>query len=1008
MNISRLSKIAAVLCLCASTAALSTSYAQNTAAAAKDDETVRLEKFEVTGSYLPLSGTVQASPVVTVQRQEIGLSGATDPLRLLKQLTPFFSGNGNVGTEVNNGGAGEANVALRNLRTLVLLNGKRVVTSAISNTNGGSPSVDLNTIPTGMIERIEIVKDGASTLYGSDAIGGVVNVILRKNYNGFELGTRYGSTGSGDYVTRETYVIGGVTTKSGSLTVGAQHFENTTLRTTDRALTTMTPAKFAALGTAPGGIPASMSGTFAGRVSNHILAGSPLAAGATGFRANITSPGMKSSPTAAPQTLAQLEAAGVYIPISSTPLYREVGSVNILNTTLYGNPLIVPTKRNQFVASGERELAGKSLEVFGDFLFTQTTTGGSGLAPSPVTLGSANTLTIPANNPYNLFGVTLGIGAPSGAPSIRNRLEELGNRSSVNEANTFRVVTGFRGDITENLKWELTYLYSRNSATQRVLGGANGANMNQLMIPLIQNGNYVISNGRPLSVLTDSSGNNLPVYNYFALPGFNDPATLNAIRTTLFKNAVTSLRGVDLLVRGKVFEVPAGDVAIAFGGENRKEDLVSSVDALYANGLALGYNPADTFAGGSRSNKAVFGETTIPLISPKQNLPGFYQLDLTSAIRYEKIQPGGHSTTPRLGLRWMPFDATFTVRSTWSEGFIAPDIFDLFGPAQGNAPSYTILEGNGSTSAGGATGRMVTGQYGSASELSNPNLKPQTSKAFTVGFVYSPKQIKGLSFTADYYHISQDKVGDIDYSSVYADLNAKGAGSAYAAGFSFIDNTRLVTNAPNQVTSTNVGTLAIATNPSGDQMTEGLDLAVDYTWNANNLGRFNIGANANVLFNYKFRGTPRDKYNQYARNFTDSTNGLGGQNGTLASYVLKPYINHSIAGLATSLYFTHIPKVNNPGMLFGGQSPTNTQRLDGKAYTMPSYTTVDLALSYQVPNFGRSWLKGFVITAGVNNLFGKDAPYVPGGGNNSSESNTDKSTYDIIGRFMFMELKKAF
>lgn len=997
------------LSLLATTGLISaTAYAQ-VAPATLPQQVQTLDKYVVTGSYLPLSGAVQASPVVTIDPSLMVNTGATDTLRMLKQTTPYFSGNGNLGTELNNGGGGESYVALRNLTTLILVNGRRMVGSPFSN----GESVDLNSIPTAVLGRVEILKDGASTLYGSDAIGGVVNLLLKRNYNGFEVGGRIGSTKNGDYTTKDMYIVGGVSTPTGGFTLAAQHFENKALVTTSRPLTTMPPLQFRALGTAPGGIPAAMSGLFPGRVNNSLLAGSPLAVGAPGYSAAITSPGIKTDPNAPGQTLAQLQAAGKYVNILDTTLGKEVGGITILNTTLFGNPLIVPTKREQFVADGYKELMGKNLEVFGDFLFSQTVTGGSGLAPSPVGgVGAAggNSLFIPANNPYNVFGVGFGVGAPPGAPGARWRAIELGNRSSINETNTFRVVTGFRGEINENYNWEVAFNYSRASQEQRILGGANGANMNQLFIPLLDgNGNYTYNAaGRPLSVLTDASGTNLPVFNWFALPGFNAQESLNAIKTTMFQSGVTTLRGVDVLLRGRPFNLPAGPLAFALGGENRTEDLTSAVDALFANGLALGYGQANTFAGGKRINRAAFLEVGAPITAPKQGIAGLHQIDLTAAVRYEKIAPGGSNTSPKIGLRWLPVDNTLALRSTWAKGFIAPTIFDLFGPSLQNAPSYTINEGDGRSGTGGSTGKSVTGQYGAAIELSNPSLTPSKSESFTAGFVYSPKQLRGLSFTVDYYRIEQDKVGEIDYTTIYSDLNAKGSGSVHAKNFVFADNSRLTTATPNQVTSTNVGTLTIAKDPAGDQMTDGVDIGVDYTFTTNRMGRVNVGANANVMFNYKFRATPRAPYYQYARNFTDSANGLAGEQGLLPSYVLKPYINHTIRGLSTSLFFNYIPEVRAPGLLFGGQNTTNTQRLDGKAYIIPSYFTMDLGMTYTLPNFNREWARGITITAGANNVFAKDPHYVPGSGNGENESNTSKQSYDIVGRFFFLELKKAF
>src|SRR5271156_1806281 len=136
-------------------------------AAPTTEPTEVLQAYTVTGSYLPVSATVTASPVVTIESSDIGASGATDPLRLLRQLTPFFAGSGNQGTEANNGAAGESYVALRNLTTLVLIDGQRMTGSPFQS----GTLVDLNTIPTAMIDRIEVLKDGASTIYGTDAIG---------------------------------------------------------------------------------------------------------------------------------------------------------------------------------------------------------------------------------------------------------------------------------------------------------------------------------------------------------------------------------------------------------------------------------------------------------------------------------------------------------------------------------------------------------------------------------------------------------------------------------------------------------------------------------------------------------------------------------------------------------------------------------------------------------------------------------------------------------------------
>jgi iron complex outermembrane recepter protein len=1005
----------ALLCVGLSLFAANAAFAQTPPSdTERKDETVKLEKFVVTGSFLPVSASVTASPVVTIESSEIGASGATDPLRMLRQLEPFFAGNGNVGTELNNGGAGESNVALRNLTTLVLINGQRIVGS------GGSAgtATDLNIIPTAMIERVEILKDSASTIYGTDAIGGVVNFILKKNYNGFETGVRTGMTKERDYQTRDFYVMGGVSSPGSSLTFGVEHSENTPLLTTDRHITVLVPAEINAMGFNVTSV--AFSGSYAGRIASDVLAGSKwIAIGAPGFNAAILNPGIKAHPSDAAKTLAQLEASGIYLRVATTPVGLAAGSNGLgtataLNTTLFGNPVIINNKRNSFVANFDKELVGKQLEVFSDVLYAQTTTGGSGLAPSPlagVGPGGGNSLFIPANNPYNVFNVDF-----PGPLAARTRLEELGKRFSLNETDTWRLVAGLKGEINDKYSWEASFNYSRSGDTSRIFGGANGANMNKAMVPLLNGDNYVYdSKGRPLSTLNDSSGNPLPVYSFFALPGFNAQETLDALKTTMFQFGDSTMRNYAFVLRGKPYELPAGEVGFALGTDQSKETVSNSVDALFANGLALGYNAAASFSGGSRSSRGYFLEVAVPVVSAKQNIAGLHTLDLNLADRYQKILPGGNANSPKFGIRWMPIDDQFVIRGTWGKGFIAPAIISLFGPGGQNSPSFVVLEGNGSTSSGGSTGRTIQIQ-GSSVELSNPQLPNSKSTSYTAGFVYSPKQVKGLTFSADYYHILQEGgVGGIDYTTVVADMNAKGSGSVFAGsylglptGFVFADGTKLTTTAPNQVTSTNFGTLTIANNPSGSQWTDGLDLAVDYAFQNETFGRFTTGIQANVLFNYKFRSTPSDAYIQYARDFTDGVNGLGGANGLLPSYILKPYVNHRWKSLSTSLFLTYIPAVRSSGSLFDGQSSTNSGTISGKAAEIPSYFTADLTLSYTLPDFGHGWLRNLTVTAGANNLFNKQPPYVAAGGNGSGENNTVKNTYDIIGRYMFMELKKAF
>ena len=315
------------------------------------------------------------------------------------------------------------------------------------------------------------------------------------------------------------------------------------------------------------------------------------------------------------------------------------------------------------------------------------------------------------------------------------------------------------------------------------------------------------------------------MYNFFALPGFNDPATLAALSTTLFQSGNTSMRNIQYILNGTPFALPAGDVTFALGAEYRREGLSASVDGLFASGLALGFNPANTFSGGERASRGAFLEVGVPIVSPKMGVPGVYTLDATVADRYEDIEPGGTNSSPKIGLRWLPFDDSFVIRATAADGFIAPNIYSLYGPASGNSPGVTLPQGNGALTTGGPGGSLstLTSIQISANQLSNPNLQAAKSHSVTAGFVYSPKAIKGLSVTVDYYKISQiGGVGNPDYTGITADLNANGSASQYAKGFYFADGSQLTTTAKNQVNALNFGSITVVQTPEGDQMTDGM------------------------------------------------------------------------------------------------------------------------------------------------------------------------------------------
>src|SRR5471032_1719006 len=252
MNKLRSRKFMAALSLMATAGLLATSgFAQTTATTTTTTSTTTapevqtMEKFEVTGSYLLPAANSVAIPVITVDSAQIENSGnTTSVLEILRKTTPQFSGNGNIGAQNANVGSGStqggSQLALRNASTLVLINGRRMANSATA-ASGNSQFVDVNQIPVAAIERIEILADGASAIYGSDAVSGVVNIILKSDYEGFESGGRYGwSTDRGHYAERSAYVVGGTSNGKTSITLSAEWAKTDPIYNYERPFSTPT------------------------------------------------------------------------------------------------------------------------------------------------------------------------------------------------------------------------------------------------------------------------------------------------------------------------------------------------------------------------------------------------------------------------------------------------------------------------------------------------------------------------------------------------------------------------------------------------------------------------------------------------------------------------------------------------------------------------------------------------------------------------------------------------
>ncbi|MBI2512117.1 MAG: TonB-dependent receptor [Opitutae bacterium] len=387
----------------------------------KDEKVVSLGKYEVTGSYIPVSAEASTIPVQTITADDIAKTGvATNVLDVLRKAMPMFSGNANLGdtnANISSGATGGGSqVAFRNTQTLVLINGRRAAYAPVL-ASGGNQFVDVNLIPMSAIERIDVLADGASATYGSDAVAGVVNIILKKNFEGFEVGAHYGMSEHSDhYSERSAYVIGGAGNGKTSLTLSASWSKTDPLFQYERNFSN----------------PSYGTGTFAGVISS-------------GSNFYVLNPSLNAPPTNTDLTLAQLVANGTYLgPFSSTDLINGTGAAGAYSFNLANYvTLLLRNERSAVTAALDHQINDR-VSLFGDLLYTHTETF-SQLNAQPFSASVA------ASNAYNPANV---------AVTARNRLVEY-PRQYFYDTTSIRGSFGARGSIDENTNWEMAANYNR-------------------------------------------------------------------------------------------------------------------------------------------------------------------------------------------------------------------------------------------------------------------------------------------------------------------------------------------------------------------------------------------------------------------------------------------------------------------------------------------------------------------------------------------------------------------
>jgi len=929
------------------TAGVAASVAQAPAAFGADDDAARLDRVEVTGTRIKRLDIEGPSPVTVISREDIEASGDLSVADVLRDST--FNSFGSFAESSGYTAQSQATVSLRGCgsnRSLVLLDGRRVAGSGVID---GGQTQNLNIIPLAAVERIEVLQDGASAIYGTDAICGVVNVILRKDYEGINMGVGYAESSWGEPTESSAHIVGGMSGGSGNITFTLDHQErgmffdadrpwsqtglsvfgyppsmaswdpDTSLTVINPSVTTTITSAFAdprcpaSLGAATDGLgnpntfPNSINTLFGFCQYNYASQAATQASLKRDSLMLNSSYEINQNMTFFTRvTVSHTESFGRYAPAPNT-FFPTMGAANPNNYT--NTALHTTTSTNQADIDYANYLAG----LFANSQYSN---------PNQAAICSNTSLTCPytANGAYNgPFNLTLYIRMVPNGPRDSNTTDRL-----------MDILVGVEGysDWFGGADWEVAYAHSR--ATMDAIGAGYG--INSLLQAAIDGGSY-----SPF-VPIDPQGSG----------GLGDTLPF---AHTIINHAETVRKTLDADISFDLFEMSNGPVSFLVGSEYTEESFTNDNDAQSVAGNVFG--TAGGNSAGKRHYYSVFSEMVLPVLDT-------VEVDL--ALRYDDYQGFGDTVNPKIAVSWRPMD-NLLFRASYGTGFRAPDLFILNQLPQQSFPGAIDTTNCDTGDVFSCTSRQYEVLF-----LANPALGPEESTNWSAGVVWNATD--SLTLGLQYYNIKLDNqissvtLGQMlvleDLGLVPTELNTR-------TGTDDTDPTARVVRDPvsNRITLV----VAPSLNLSGFK-TSGWDFSLDYGFGVGDIGEFDLAVRYTLV-------------NEFLTEFLPGSGFIENLGFGLPDARATVGLNWALGDFGANFSMNHI-----------GSSTSITV---GGPVTLDSYTTFDLQFTYET-----SWDGKFTI--GARNLFAEDPPVDATG--SIGHPNWSRFLHDALGRMTYVRYEQ--